>query len=338
MSQLQIHPPKSWENLQDHYLTALQSDWYKTISKLNHEFLLATVDFYREKDIQYVFLPITTGSISSPMGLGSDSIPVKVNIDGIDTYLADSMQFFLEYACRLGGKGAYYIAPSFRGEKADARHLCQFYHSEAEIIGGLEDIMALCENYVNHLTNHFLNNCQSEIQSISGNTTYTNLPKPGNFPKCTFTEALKILQNNDIYIDSHDGIKSINSKGEKELIKHFGGYVWLTHFDHAAVPFYQKYDTKDHRRSLTADLLMGIGETLGCGERHMTGTEVTQSLIEHEVNRHTYAWYTNMKDLIPLQTAGFGMGVERFFLWLLNHDDIRDMQIVPRFNGIETTF
>ncbi len=35
-----------------------------------------------------------------------------------------------------------------------------------------------------------------------------------------------------------------------------------------------------------------------------------------------------------MKTSGFGMGIERFILWLLNHNDIRDCQILPRFNGI----
>lgn len=53
-------------------------------------------------------LPVTTGSISSPMGRGSDSLPVKVKLEGVETYLADSMQFLLEYGCRLTNKGVYY--------------------------------------------------------------------------------------------------------------------------------------------------------------------------------------------------------------------------------------
>ena len=32
-------------------------------------------------------------------------------------------------------------------------------------------------------------------------------------------------------------------------------------------------------------------------------------------------------------TSGFGMGIERFLAWVLRHDDIRDMQILPRVNG-----
>ena len=97
-------------------------------------------------------LPVTTGSISSPMGRGSDSLTVRINLEGIDTYLADSMQFLLEYGCRLNLKGVYYVMPSFRGEKADERHLCQFYHSEAEIPGKLENVMNLVDEYIKYLS------------------------------------------------------------------------------------------------------------------------------------------------------------------------------------------
>ncbi len=61
------------------------------------------------------------------------------------------MKFFLEYACCVNKNGCYYIAPSFRGEKADDRHLSQFFHSETEIIGNLDDVMNLIESYVRHL-------------------------------------------------------------------------------------------------------------------------------------------------------------------------------------------
>ena len=125
-----VKPPQSWKNLSKHYQVALHSEWYKIISELQNELILATCDFYRGKQMDFMLLPITTGSISSPMGLGSDSSPVKVKIQGIETYLADSMQFLLEFGCRIHKKGVYYIAPSFRGELADKRHLCQFFHLE----------------------------------------------------------------------------------------------------------------------------------------------------------------------------------------------------------------
>lgn len=334
-----IKPIKSWNNPASHYLEVLDSEWYRIITKLQSEFVNATVSFYKEKEMNFMLLPITTGSISSPMGLGSDSVPVKVNIGGLDTYLADSMQFFLEYACRINKEGCYYLAPSFRGEKADARHLCQFYHSEAEIIGSLDDVIKLVEEYITYLSKHFIKNCSEEIIKTAGTldhiNQYLNLT---NVPRCTFDEAVDILNNDSKFIENHGSYRTINSEGEKILMDHFKGFVWLTHFDHLSVPFYQRFAGEEKTTALNADLLMGIGETVGSGERHFDGKEVEEALTLHEVSKDEYNWYIDIKNKVPVQTAGFGMGVERFLLWLTKNEDIRDMQILPRFNGVKEVF
>lgn len=334
-----IKPPKSWKNPDTHYIEVLKSPWYKILTKLQNELVNATISFYQSKNMNFLLLPITTGAISSPMGLGSDSLPVKVQIQGVDTYLADSMQFFLEFACRINKEGCYYLATSFRGENADERHLCQFYHSEAEIIGNLSDVTKLVEEYIAHLSSHYLKTCSKEIKDICGTVEhiedYLSLQ---SVPKCTFDEAVGILENNPKYIKTHGGYRTISSEGEKVLMDHFGGFVWLTHFDHLSVPFYQKFADDSEKLSLNADLLMGIGETVGSGERHLTGAEVEKALELHHVRKDHYEWYIDIKNKIPVQTSGFGMGVERFLLWLLKHDDIRDMQLLPRLNGQHTPF
>ena len=60
------------------------------------------------------------------------------------------------------------------------------------------------------------------------------------------------------------------------------------------------------------------------------------SIKFHEVDSNAYDWYINMKKIKPLNTSGFGMGTERFFMWLLKGTDIRNMQVYLRFNGEET--
>jgi aspartyl/asparaginyl-tRNA synthetase len=37
-----------------------------------------------------------------------------------------------------------------------------------------------------------------------------------------------------------------------------------------------------------------------------------------------------MKEEFPMLTSGFGMGVDRFLMWVLKHDDIRDMPLISR--------
>ena len=186
---------KSWLNPKNHYLEVISNPWYKLIFKIENEISILTTEFYRNKKIPTAFLPITTGSISSPMGLGSDSIPVKVNICGIDTYLADSMQFMLEYACRIDNNGAYYIMPSFRGEKADERHLCQFYHSEAEIPGTLDDIIKLVEEYIKFLSKGILNTLGEEIALFTSDVKHIeNLLNKNEFPRISYDDAINLLE------------------------------------------------------------------------------------------------------------------------------------------------
>ncbi|MGH3866608.1 MAG: amino acid--tRNA ligase-related protein [Pseudonocardiaceae bacterium] len=159
---------RTW-NRKNHYLTAMRSPWYQLITRLQDTITHASADFWRRRGVRNLYLPITTSSISSPMGLGSDSLPVEIDLFGVRTYLADSMQFMLEYGCRLNPDGTYYIMPSFRGEAADSTHLCQFFHSEAEIAGNLDAMIDVVEEYLSHLATAFLQEAADDIRVFSGN-------------------------------------------------------------------------------------------------------------------------------------------------------------------------
>ena len=331
--EVDIQPKKSWKSSNTHYINAISDEWYKSLVELQNLISTYTMLFYHDKKMKTLYLPITTGTISSPMGLGSDSLPVKINLNGCETYLADSMQFYLEYGCRFFRSGAWYIMPSFRGEKEDERHLSQFYHSEAEIPGKLDDV-SLVEEYLKYLCKNILKIYGNEIQKIAGGIEHIKqFIESKEIPQVTFEEAVTILEDNPEYIEHNEiGFRNITNKGEKALMEYFGGVVWLTHFDKMAVPFYQSI-TADGKYAKNADLLMGIGETVGAGERYATGNEVREALKFHNVNENEYEWYIKMKEEFPLKTSGFGMGTERFILWLTKQNDIRDCQIFPRFLG-----
>lgn len=331
--------PGSWRRPDTHFLEALKSGWYRALFRIQSDIAMHTEHFFRSKGMLSTMLPITTTSISSPMGLGSDSLPVSVTLDGKETYLADSMQFMLEYAVRMNGKGAFYIMPSFRGEVPDARHLNQFYHSEAEICGGLEDVVALVSEYVVYLARNLLETAREDLSKIAvdGLQHIESLVARGNaIPAVRFADAVNELGMDPRYVDvRHEGFVTISNLGERMLIDRYGGPVWLTNMPSLSVPFYQADEDSDDRYSRTADLLMGIGETVGAGERHVTEAGLRAALDRRHVASEPYQWYLDMKRVQPIRTSGFGMGVERFVCWLAGHDDIRDCQVLPRLYGVD---
>ena len=326
-----VRPPSSYKHPEQHLRTLLTHPWYKVLDKIYSTIFESTYDFYKSQNIQPILFPITTGSISSPMGLGSDSLPVKCNIRGNDVYLADSMQFCLEIGARLNELGAYYIMPTFRGEATDKRHLNEFIHSEVEIKGDLDDVMALAEAYIKYMVQSLLDSCRDEILQVAGTIKHLEAVLDTPFPRIRFEDAIDELVNiPDAYKVRAGGVIDITQTGEQALIQKYGHFVWLTHLPWMLVPFYQRQDPSNPEYSQSADLLAGIGEILGSGERTCSGTDLDRSLKAHGVDADAYDWYREMHSQYTVQTSGFGLGIERFILWLTKHDDIRDCTLLLR--------
>lgn len=266
------------------------------------------------------------------------------------------MQFTLEYALRLKQNlpGVYYVGCSFRGEDHDEMHLNQFYHVECELSGGLDDGMVIAEQYVASIAGALMKDHHAIIRSIAGTTSHIeallDLYQSNNkqFSRITLAETLsmpEIASNPDTWqyaVENDLGKgRSLTRIGERILIEHFKGAVWLQEMDHLSVPFYQAFvpgTEFDQAKALCADLLLGPGEVLGLGQRHVDHTIVKDALKLHHVPEQHYQWYMDIRDESaggkPLQTTGWGMGMERFMCWILNHDDVRDIAIIPRLKGM----
>lgn len=344
----QCRPPHSWKDPQIHSTLAMKSQWYRSLFQIQNTLFHSTVEYFHSFcQYSYALTPLTTDTISSPMGLGSDSEPVSVNLLGQDVYLADSMQFVLEYFLRFQENlpGTYYISPSFRGEDPDATHLNQFYHVECELLGGMDNAISIAEGYLVHLSNAMLKNHSDIIQNSAGTLAHvkeilTKMEGKTALPRIPLDQAISMMPSADCLEWVQDGQpvfgRKLTRKGERVLIEKFGGAVWLTEMDHLAVPFYQAYvEGTGQCKAKAADLLLGLGETVGLGERHSTPELVREALRHHAVPEESYKWYISMRKAKPLLTSGWGMGTERYLCWLLQHDDVRDLHIIPRMKGIK---
>jgi len=345
-----IQPPQSWKSPQKHTTVVLSDPWYENLFTIQDSLFHSSVGFFKlGVNYRYAFVPATTNAISSPMGLGSDSQPVPITLLDQKTYLADSMQFALEYSLRIkdGLDGVYYINTSFRGEDSDAMHLNQFYHMECELAGDFDEGISIAEQYLVSVISALLRDQSDTIEASAGTiehlTGFLELYRRHDqkIPRITLEEALSLPEMDQtcwryVVPDNKAHGRTITRAGEQNLIRHYGGAVWLTEMDHLSVPFYQAYVPSTSRgKARCADLLLGNGEVLGLGERHVSSEEVRVALKQHEVLEEPYKWYLDMRDQKEMRTTGWGMGIERFLAWVLRHDDIRDLVIMPRMKGTD---
>jgi aspartyl/asparaginyl-tRNA synthetase len=76
-----------------------------------------------------------------------------------------------------------------------------------------------------------------------------------------------------------------------------------------------------------------VDEMSGVGERLTTATHVEEALLQYQEPLETYQWYMDIRNSREVPSVGWGMGMERFMLWLLEHNDVRDIAVIPRLKN-----
>lgn len=328
-----IFPPRSWKNPKDNWYFAMRNPWYSNLIRIQNFVVLTTHQFLNEEGLFHMIAPVTTGSISSPLGAGSDSKPVTIFLNNKRVFLADSMQFALEYGCRMAPNGVYYIMQSFRGEDLDETHLNQFCHIEFEIPGDLDKTMNLTWRLIKAICKSLINNCSKEIISAAGTLKHIQDILELEFPpQIKFSEAIKLVDKSGICNIGNDA-RYLTKVGEKQISRAYeeAESLWITHMDCLSVPFYQAFDV-ELNASITADLLLGGLEVVGSGQRHSSATELINAVKKYNINYCDYEWYIRMKEGFPLSTSGMGLGLERLLMWILKCEDIRDIPLISRIS------
>jgi len=289
------------------------------ILKVRSALFQAIREFYEQKGFYEFQSPIFTGSACEG---GSTLFEVKYG-DDKKAYLSQSWQLYAEAAIFALEK-IYTIAPSFRAEKSRTRrHLAEYWHHEMECAWmGFEDLMKFEEELIIFLAHRIAEKCRSELIEL-GRDPDELLAFKGPFLRMTYEETIKELGKPWGY--------DLTDKDERELVAKYGKPIFLTRFPREMKAFYMKVDPKDPRVVLGVDLLMpGVGETTGGSERISDPKELEESLKLFGLKREDYEWYLDLRKYGSVPHSGFGLGTERFLMWLLGIDHIIDTTAFPR--------
>ncbi|MBR7553225.1 asparagine--tRNA ligase [Allobacillus sp. GCM10007491] len=313
------------EFLMDHRHLWLRSKKQHAIMKVRNEIIRATYEFFNDEGFVKIDPPILTGASAE----GTTELFHTKYFDE-DAYLSQSGQLYLEAAAMALGK-VFSFGPTFRAEKSKTRrHLIEFWMIEPEMaFMDHDDSLVIQENYVQHLVQSVLKNCDMELDVLERDKEQLKKIK-APFPRITYDEAIEFLKKEGF--DDIDWGDDFGAPHETAIAEAHDQPVFITHFPTEIKAFYMQPDPNNEKVALCADLIApeGYGEIIGGSERIYDYELMKKRYEEHGLEGPAYEWYLQLREYGSVPHSGFGLGLERTVAWISGTEHIRETIPFPR--------
>lgn len=365
-----IQPKKhSLEFLRENAHLRFRTNTFSAIFRIRHAMAFAVHKFFNEKGFNYLHTPIITASDAEGAGqmfrvstLDAKNPPLteEGEVDysqdffGKATNLTVSGQLEGELGAMALGE-IYTFGPTFRAENSNTtRHLAEFWMIEPEMaFCDLKDNMDLAEEFLKYCIKYALENCMDDLQFLAGRLHQEEKSKPqdqrsmdlieklefvlnNDFIRITYTEAIDILRNSKPFkkkkfqFPVEWGI-DLQSEHERYLVeKHFKCPVILTDYPKDIKAFYMKQNDDGKTVGAMDILFPQIGEIIGGSQREENLEKLETRMKEMDIPTEDMWWYLDTRRFGTVEHSGFGLGFERFILFITGMSNIRDVIAFPR--------
>ena len=305
----------------------------------------------------YVHTPIITSNDGEGAGemfraTTIDDTDFSKDFFGKEAFLTVTGQLHVEAFC-MAFRDVYTFGPAFRAENSNtSRHASEFWMIEPEIafadledwmiepeiaFADLEDDMDLIEDMVKYCIDYVLENAPEEMkffeqmidkECIQRITHVRN----SEFKRMTYTEAIDILKKADVKFENKvEWGMDLNSEHERYICEQIvGGPVFLTDYPKEIKAFYMRLND-DGKTVAACDLLVpGIGELVGGSQREERYDVLEKIMDEKQMSKEGLQWYMDLRRFGGCKHAGFGLGFDRFLMYLTGMQNIRDVEPFPR--------
>ena len=190
---------------------------------------------------------------------------------------------------------------------------------------------------IKYLLSHLFSHCESELKFFDSFVEKGLIEKLKNvlendFARVTYDEAIKQLEknNNKFEFKAYWGA-DLQSEHEKYLSQVvYGKPVFVYNYPKEIKAFYMRVNDDGKTVKATDLLVPGIGELCGASEREERYDVLLQRIHELGLSEKDYWWYLNLRKFGSVKHSGFGLGFDRFLMYVTGMQNIRDVQPFPR--------
>ena len=276
--------------------------------------------------------------IHSPkfMGSPSESGAELFSVKYFDStaYLAQSPQFYKQMAMAAGFDRVFEIGPVFRANPSfTSRHDTEFTSVDTEIswIESHDDIMKFEERWLQYVLQSIKDHYGDAIARHFGvDVIVPTVP----FPRVTMEEAYAILASGG-HVLSPETHGDLDPEGERRLCAHIKEktgheFVFVTDYPHSVRPFYHMRHADRPTLTKSFDLLWkGLEVTTGAQREHRFDILVKQAK-EKGLSLDPIRHYLDCFRFGCPPHGGYGFGLTRMLMVLLNAKSVRDVTFLYR--------
>lgn len=250
-----------------------------------------------------------------------------------EAFLAQSAQLYKQSLVPALGR-VFSIAPSFRAEKSRTRkHLTEFWQIDVEAaFVTKKDLMDIQFDIYKTAAERLNREVPDELKLLG----IEEVPVPNKYEKISYDEAIELLRSDGVDIKRGD---DFGAPEERQLCSHFDVPFFVTEFPETECAFYYKLREEDPFFAEKMDFLApgenGLELSSG-GPRENDPEKLRKRMIAKGMRPEAFGWYLEMFKYGFPPHGGFGMGVERLTLALLNLDKIMEAMPYPRTPDILT--
>lgn len=325
---------------------------YGALFRIRSRLSLAIHQFFQNRGFNYIHTPIITGSDCEGAGdmfrvttfdlakvpSKSGAVDFEDDFFGKEAHLTVSGQLAVETYCLALDK-VYTFGPTFRSENSNtSRHMSEFWMIEPEIaFADLEDDMQLAEEMVRYLISFLREDCREDFELFAKFVDKKLIEKldrvvENEFIRLPYGEAIEILlaAKQDFEFKPEWGA-DLQSEHERYLTEeHFKKPVFVHDWPRDIKAFYMRQND-DNKTVAAMDLLIpGVGELIGGSQREERLDVLTARIEELGLDPEDYWWYLDTRRFGSAPHAGFGLGFERFLMFVTGVSNIRDVIPFPR--------
>jgi asparaginyl-tRNA synthetase len=333
-----------------------RTNTFSAVFRIRSLAALAIHSYFASKGFFYVHTPIITTSDAEGAGemfrvttLDLDDLPKtkEGSVDFSKDFFGKSAQLTVSgqlqaeaYALALGK--VYTFGPTFRSENSNtARHAAEFWMIEPEIaFADLNDNMDLAEDMVRSVIATVMEQAEDELRFLNQFVdkellARLELVKNSEFSRVTYTEAIEILKASGRQFEYPVSWgMDLQTEHERYLAEeHFKRPVFVSDYPKDIKAFYMRAN-EDGKTVAAMDLMVpGVGEMIGGSQREERYEQLLKRVREMGLAEEEYAWYLDLRRFGTAKHAGFGLGFERFVMYLTGITNIRDVLPFPRTVG-----